>query len=361
MGGIEKIAQAITNAVDDEYEMKVLCFTRAKEDIDDFVDNVEIIRCGTLIKMFSQPLSLTIIGKLESLVKTYNPDYIIIHEPNPLLTFWVSRIIGNESKLIVYWHSDIIKQTIGEKFLRNLYIKELSMAYRIVATSPNYIDGSYYLSKFKEKCVVVPNCIDEKNLEMTDDSHRMAEQIRSSNKGKIICVGVGRVVPYKGFEYLAQVSRILDDRFVFFISGYPGSSTKKIEKMVEKQTNFHLLGETKDCEQKAYLEAADIFVFPSISKNEAFGIALAEGMYFGKPAVTFTIDGSGVNFVNIGGETGIEVENRNIGAYADALLCLANDAEMRKKLGLNAKKRVVENFLFEQFRINISNVFGNIE
>ena len=44
-----------------------------------------------------------------------------------------------------------------------------------------------------------------------------------------------------------------------------------------------------------------IFCFPSITRNEAFGIALAEAMYCGKPAVTFTIEGSGVNFVSLDG------------------------------------------------------------
>lgn len=52
---------------------------------------------------------------------------------------------------------------------------------------------------------------------------------------------------------------------------------------------------------KAYLSAMDIFCFPSITKNEAFGLALAEGMYYSKPAITFTIDGSGVNFVSLNG------------------------------------------------------------
>ena len=62
--------------------------------------------------------------------------------------------------------------------------------------------------------------------------------------------------------------------------------------------------------------ACDVFCFPSVTKNEAFGIALAEGMYFGKPAVTFTIPGSGVNYVNLDGVTGIECKNADCKDYA---------------------------------------------
>lgn len=53
-----------------------------------------------------------------------------------------------------------------------------------------------------------------------------------------------------------------------------------------------------------------MFAFPSVTKNEAFGVALAEAMYCYTPAVTFTIEGSGVNWVNLNGITGIEVSQR---------------------------------------------------
>ena len=86
-------------------------------------------------------------------------------------------------------------------------------------------------------------------------------------------------------------------------------------------------------------------------------MALAEGMYFGKPAVTFTIPGSGVNYVSIDGETGIEVENRDTEAYADAIRKLGEDEVLRRRMGEAGRKRVEEHFLNTQFRENIRNLF----
>ena len=100
--------------------------------------------------------------------------------------------------------------------------------------------------------------------------------------------------------------------------------------------------------------ACDIFCFPSITKNEAFGIALAEAMAYAKPAVTFTIEGSGVNYVSLNGLTGIEVENRNVAAYAEAIKKLASDAQLRKTYGENAKRRVEELFTNEKFTQNVN-------
>ena len=132
-------------------------------------------------------------------------------------------------------------------------------------------------------------------------------------------------------------------------------------KAANGNKNIIFLGRVSDEDMLAYYLAMDIFCFPSITKNEAFGIALAEAMYFGKPAVTFNIPGSGVNYVNINNATGIEVENRNIKAYAEALKVLADNPELRLKMGEAAKERVEKNFLNSNFRKNILRLIQNYE
>ena len=81
-------------------------------------------------------------------------------------------------------------------------------------------------------------------------------------------------------------------------------------------------------------------------------------MYFELPAVTYHIPGSGVNYVSVNNVTGIEIENRNYIAYAEAIEKLGNDPELRKKFGSNGKKRVESHFLFSQFRKNINEFFN---
>ena len=83
-------------------------------------------------------------------------------------------------------------------------------------------------------------------------------------------------------------------------------------------------------------------------------------MYFGKPAVTFTIPGSGVNFVNLDGVTGIECPNCDSNAYAEALTKLADNEKLRKQLGENARKRVMENFTYDIFQENLMKLIGEL-
>ena len=89
-------------------------------------------------------------------------------------------------------------------------------------------------------------------------------------------------------------------------------------------------------------------------------MALAEGMYYGKPVVTFNIPGSGVNYVSIKDETGLEVPNRDVEAYAEALKKLAANKELRERYGAAGKKRVEENFLNTQFKRNILGVMNSL-
>ena len=185
-----------------------------------------------------------------------------------------------------------------------------------------------------------------------DEVLKKADELREQNKGKTVCLAVGRHVEYKGFKYLIEASKKLGDDFVIGITG-KGPLTDELKAQAAGDSKVQFLGLVSDVELRARLLTCDIFCFPSITKNEAFGLALAEGMYFGHPAVTFTIEGSGVNYVSLNGQTGIECPNGDADAYAEALKTLANNEDLRKKYGEAAKARVIENFTFATFKKNI--------
>lgn len=359
-GGTEQIARDVVLALKGEYEQKVIAFNDGKDDRTDTVDGIEVIKCGCFAKIAAQSLSTSYGKHLHQVMKDFQPDIVVFHYPNPFVAALLLRELKTtKAKLVVYWHLDIIRQ----KYLRVLFASQnrrlLECAVKVIATSPNYIEGSQWLQSVKEKCVVVPNCINVERMSVTDDIQKRAEEIRTKNSGKTICVAVGRHTEYKGFIYLIQASKLLDGRFLIYITG-TGELTEKLHEEANDDKKVVFTGRIDDMELKALILASDIFCFPSITKNEAFGLALAEGMYYGKPAVTFTIPGSGVNYVSINGETGIEVENRNVKKYAEAMKKLADDAELREKYGDAGRKRVEENFLSTQFCENARRMFSRL-
>ncbi len=355
-GGTEQIARDCVLALKDQYEEKVIAFNDDKKDTIEEIDGIEVIKCGCFARISAQSLSKSYASKLKNVMKKFNPDIVIFHYPNPFVAnLLLKNLKKRDTKLIIYWHLDIIRQKFLRIFFYGQNRKLLQKAYKVIATSPNYIEGSEWLRSVKEKCVVVPNCINVERMQINSDIEKRAGKIRNENRGKIICVAVGRHTEYKGFSYLIRTSKLLDDSFRIFIAG-TGELTEQLHREAIGDNKIIFTGRVEDKELKALMYAADIFCFPSITKNEAFGLALAEAMYYGKPAVTFTIPGSGVNYVCLNGEDGIEVENRNVEKYAEALKRLANDKNLRKRYGENGKKRVEDNFLSIQFGKNVRSV-----
>lgn len=371
IGGIEQVARDVMNAISLEgtYEQRVICFNEnaeaegiinvRKQDTVDFIDGVEIIRCRCFAKISSQSLSYSYYYKLKEVLSDFHPDIVILHYPNPFVSFLLERFFKYPFKLIIYWHLDITKQKILKKFFVNQTKRLISRAEVIIATSPLYIEGSNFLTEAKEKCVIIPNCIRKERFSITDKITERANEIRGSNADKIICFSIGRHVEYKGFEYLVQASKKINHNVVIAIGG-SGPLTDKLEKMAEGDSRLLFLGKISDEELCAWYLAMDILVFPSITKNEAFGISLAEGMWFGKPAVTFNIPGSGVNYVSLNGVTGVECKSKDSLALANAINKLASNDLLRNELGLNAMKRVNDLFLFETFRSRIVGLIDSI-
>ena len=359
-GGTEQIARDCVNALKDCYEQKIIAFNdKGKKDEIITVDGIEVIKCGCIVKISSQSISLTYRRQLRAVLNEFRPDIIVFHYPNPFVAGILLKEVKKKMKLVVYWHLDIIRQKFLRTFFKGQNRKLLKRADMVIATSPNYVEGSEWLKSVKEKCKVIPNCINVNRMEITPEINKRAVKIKSDNKGKIICIAVGRHTEYKGLTYLIQASKYLDDRFKIYITG-KGELTEKLHKEAANNNKILFTGCIGDSELKALMLASDIFCFPSITKNEAFGLALAEGMYYEKPTVTFTIPGSGVNYVSINGVTGIEVENRNAKKFADAMLVLADNVDLRQKYGKAGKKRVEEKFLSTQFSRNVKEAFDKL-
>lgn len=359
-GGTEQIARDCVNALKDEYEQKVIAFNDGKKDVNDYVDDIEVIRCGCFAKISAQSLSISYKKRLHNVIKTFKPDIVIFHYPNPFVAhFILKELKNNDIKFILYWHLDIVRQKLLRVFFKSQNRKLLKRADKVIATSPNYIDGSEWLQSVKEKCVVVPNCINEERMKITPEIEEKAQKIRKENEGKTICVAVGRHTEYKGFTYLIQASKLLDGKFKIFITG-TGELTESLKKEAANDSKITFTGRIEDEDLKAYILACDIFCFPSITKNEAFGVALAEAMYYGKPAVTFNIPGSGVNYVCLDRENGIEVANRQSDLYSKALRKLAQSPEIRSKYGKLSKQRVMDKFLYSSYIKNIGRLINEL-
>jgi rhamnosyl/mannosyltransferase len=98
-------------------------------------------------------------------------------------------------------------------------------------------------------------------------------------------------------------------------------------------------GEVPDQVRKAYLHAADVFVLPSTSKAETFGISALEAMASGTPVITTEV-GTGTSWVNEDGLTGKVVRPSDPAALGGAIKEILLDETRAREMGARASERV---------------------
>lgn len=357
IGGIEQVAEDIVESLRNEKnEQMVICFSNNKFNKEDVVNGIPVRRIGYFFKFRSQALTSTYFHKLKKTIKEFQPDIIHFHYPNPLVSTALLKT-KTTAKIFVHWHADIVAQ----KILGKLFIKHndrlLARADKIVATSVNYIDGSQWLTKFKDKVTVINCAINFDRIKPNAKSNIKKQEILDLHKGKNIIFAVGRHVEYKGIKYLIEASKYLDDKYSVIVGGV-GPLTEKLKDMAESDSKVIFVGKLSLNDLIGYYSACTVFAFPSITKNEAFGLALGEAMSFGKPAVTFTIPGSGVNYVSVNNETGLEVENGNSEAFAMAIKKICENQDLYKRFSKAAKERVTSKMSFDVFKENIIKLYN---
>jgi glycosyltransferase involved in cell wall biosynthesis len=220
----------------------------------------------------------------------------------------------------------------------------LQRADRICVTSPKLLQESAALDGFRHKAVSIPIGIAEAAYEIDEDEVR---GLQGRYGARSIVFALGRLVPYKGFEYLVRSAASLVPDGLILIGG-DGPLRGVLESLIRElgvAAKVKLLGTIGDREVELYMRACSAFCLPSVQKSEAFGIVQIEAMRAGRPVVSTRIHGSGVDWVNQDGITGLTVPACDPAALAQALNKIASDAELAHHLGDNARKRYEEHFV----------------
>jgi rhamnosyl/mannosyltransferase len=228
----------------------------------------------------------------------------------------------------------------------------------ILATSPNYIHPSSPIYNYRDKTKVVANGIIQKDFVWKVGDEKTVEEIRRKYHQKKIIFFVGRHAAYKGINYLIEAEKYIKSDCIILIGGR-GPETERLKAMTLSD-RIKFIGRIPNEYLRCYYFASDIFAFTSCTKQEAFGIALAEAMYCGSVPVTFTIEGSGVNWVSVKDETGIEVPLGDVQAYAAAIDKLLTDNDLYMQYATAGKDRIARMFTSKQSVKETKAVFNEL-
>lgn len=152
-----------------------------------------------------------------------------------------------------------------------------------------------------------------------------------------IVVYTGRLVSYKGLPLLLQVWRDIQqthNNVRLLLVGPGGLDIHNCEAELKLyavthrlRESVHFIGSVDNVHE--YLQASDIFVFPT--ESEAFGISLIEAMACGVPVISTPV--GGVKDILQHRQNGLVVQPGDPGQLFEALDALMNDTALAVRLG----------------------------
>ena len=353
-GGIEvtinQIIRVTRHALED---VQVLVANRhLHTDIVD-VEGLQVTKVADLGRFRSSPLAPTFPFWLKRLAREM--DILHIHVPNPIAG--VSCLLANPSaKIVVHYHSDIVRQALLLKLYRPFLERFLNRADKIIATSPNYIQSSPFLSPRSDKCIPIPFGVDLERFDLTPEIEQEVARIRSEY-GERLILFIGKIRYYKGLHFLIQAMEKVDAHLLVIGDGPLLGDFLRQRETLSYKNRLSFLGQVPSV--VPYYHAARVFCLPSFLRSEAFAVVQIEAAACGLPVVNTRID-SGVPFVCQDGVSGLTVEPANPEALADALNKLLQDEGLRKKLSVQAKERAQKEFSIQLMGERILKVYEEV-
>lgn len=283
--GAEKVAVSIIKKLQEEYE-----FTYVSSDgiIKAVLDDQQIEYF--LLKKFN-------ITALRKVVKKIKPD--IIHAHDFTATVICANLYG-DFRLISHLHYDPPWTKNWNLKTFTYYVCGLLKIDRILVVSEKSYKTMVFSSLIKEKCMVIGNPIDIKNIRQNGKEQQVNHQYD--------LLFVGRLVEQKNPQRFINIVKLLHDRGINLKCAMLGEGELENEcrEIIEReglQNNIEMLGFQKN--SYAYMNASKILCMTS--RWEGYGLVIIEANCQGVPVLSSKTSGA----MEILGDDALELCNSN--------------------------------------------------
>jgi rhamnosyl/mannosyltransferase len=305
-------------------------------------------RAACFGNLFSVALSPRLPLLARELDRQHRFDVVHLHFPDPLGMLTAS-LLPRRVRRVVAWHSDVVRQRAALAIYQPLLDRFMRQVDMVIAATPRHFSGSTQIPEWlpPDRRRVIPYGFDPGVLAPSPRGEALRADLLAQKSGRTAVFALGRHVYYKGFEVLIDAMRAFDA--VLWLGG-DGPLTDRFRERIAAQglqDRVRLTGRIADEELFAYYAACDIFCLPSVAPSEAFGLVQLEAMSMARPVVSCAL-GTGVDWVNQHGETGLVVPPSDAAALAQAMQTLARDPALRARLGEAGRRRVHEVFSMRQ-------------
>lgn len=289
------------------------------------------------------------------IINKIEPD--VVHFRNyPAAVYVVSRYLNKKYPIVINFHNmDYGWNFFAKRLDRFLFSKGFKEASYFIAVS-DFIKN-HILEKYSKdvngRIATIHNGV---NIDIfkPKDKNFMRKTLGIGEEPLLIFAG--RIDPRKGLDVLLDAfteAKQTIKNLKLVIIGPMGSFWHKkpqefslhIKKRIESIQGVYLLEPTYDREKLSYIYSmADVACIPSIFP-EGLPLTALEMQACGVPVLA--TDAGGLKEAYIDGETGFFVQQGNVSDLADKIKKIFSNDEIRRKMGIKARKFVEENFTWE--------------
>jgi glycosyltransferase involved in cell wall biosynthesis len=315
---------------------------RSSLPVDERMEGYRVLRSRTLGVSFNTPFDVGT-GRV---LRNLDADVFHLHYPPPLTSFFATRTLQRRNvPVCLTYHCDLYLAGYTGQLLAGLYQRvflppTLRRVDRIVVHTRSYGVTSAMLRG--RDLAVIPSVVDLDWFRpgLAPESLRIKLQL----EGKRVLAFTGRLVPHKGVDVILQALTQLPEDVVLLVVGAGPRlpSLVGLARRLGVAERVRFCASVTDDDLPRYLALADIFVFPSQSRLEGFGLAVAEAMAVGLPVVI--ADMPGVREVIEPGNEGLLAEPLLASDLANKVQTLLDDPALAHRMGAAGRRRAEERY-----------------
>jgi glycosyltransferase involved in cell wall biosynthesis len=278
-------------------------------------------------------------SRVRKLVRRIAPD--ILHAQHATSYGLVGAMSGYHPYIISSWGSDVIWSP-HQSFLFDIMLHyNFRQADAVTATSHMLAEATATFCPPGTEVHVIPFGVDSNAFAPSPRTHQDRSPIIGTVKTLRPRYGIRELI--LAFQRIANAFPTA--RLIIVGGGEQHTELQTLLGNLNLENRITLTGQVSHEYIPTYLHSFDIFVVPSLTDRESFGVAAVEASASGLPVIASRV--GGLPEVVLNGKTGLLVPPGDIDALANAMSRLLADPALRAQMGQAGRQFVLKHYRWE--------------
>lgn len=273
-----------------------------------------------------------------------------VHLPNPMAEMALLLSLSFRKKrpiIIPVLHAGIFGyRPLNWIWMLIIHRQIFRLSDSIIVAAPQIMDSIPFCKEFEKKMRFMP---------FPSESPKTISKRQPEVKPKkgFNILFIGRLVDYKGLNYLLEALAKINDSWYLTVCG-DGPNLSRWLKLSEKLNiadRISFVGEISEVEMESFFQNTDLVVLPSVTNSESYGMVIVEAFAHSKAVIASDLP-TGVQYLARNGACGGLVKPRSVDQLNREIVLLMNDPKHRIK----AER---DNFAFWQENLTIDKFSKN--